>query len=308
MISSIKKFQSNPNSLLNNARMRFDNDGMQTIVVEGETDYRLFRQWLIEKNARLENVDGKQNVKDIWRKAKERKFSAIHCIADLDFDFVLRDDPIIDEQFIYVSIKDGNDDSDIECNDLESALIRSHSLSKVMSQKYKGKDLYQNFEVRIDELRENLRIAARDLGAFRAADQLLFLTRKVSAIGSKFTINEEFFDSVEVNIDFEKISSVLRRGSGVMGYGIDEVISNATKLAKKYAVGWQLCRGHDLTQMLAMHVSNLIHRDVSVREIEEDLRMACELEMINATRFGSRLLNIGKINGRPLLGVSPVTG
>jgi len=288
--------------------MRFDNDGMQTIVVEGETDYRLFRQWLIEKNARLENVDGKPNVKEIWRKAKERKFSAIHCIADLDFDFVLRDNPIIDEQFIYVSIKDGNSDADIECNDLESALIRSHSLSKVMSQKYRGNDLYQNFEMKIAELREHLRIAARDVGAFRAAEQLLFLTRKISAIGSNFTINEDFFDSIDINVDFEKLASFLRRGSGVIGYGIEEVISNATKLTKKYAVGWQLCRGHDLTEMLALHVSNIVGRKVSVREIEEDLRMACELEMINATRFGSRLLNIGKINGRPLLGASPVAG
>jgi hypothetical protein len=74
--------------------MRFDNDGMQTIVVEGETDYRLFRQWLIERNARIENVDGKSNVKEIWRKAKERRFISIHCIADLDFDLVLKDNQL----------------------------------------------------------------------------------------------------------------------------------------------------------------------------------------------------------------------
>ena len=53
MSSSIKKYQCQPNILLNIAKMRFDNDGMQTIVVEGETDYRLFRQWLIERNARI---------------------------------------------------------------------------------------------------------------------------------------------------------------------------------------------------------------------------------------------------------------
>ena len=306
MSSSIKKYQCQPNILLNIAKMRFDNDGMQTIVVEGETDYRLFRQWLIERNARIENVDGKSNVKEIWRKAKERRFISIHCIADLDFDLVLKDNPIIDDQFIYVSIKEGNSESDIECNDLESALIRSHSLTKVMSQKYRGLDLYQDFEVRIEELREQLRIAARNLGAYRAADQLLFLTRKISAIGGNFAINEDFYDSINVNVDSEKLSSLLRRGSNLSGYGIEEVISNATKLSNKYSTGWQLCRGHDLTEMLALHVSNIVKRNVTVREIEEDLRMACELEMINSTRFGARLLNIGKVNGRPLLGLSPI--
>ena len=168
MSSSLKKYQCQPNILLNIAKMRFDNDGMQTIVVEGETDYRLFRQWLIERNARIENVDGKSNVKEIWRKAKERRFISIHCIADLDFDLVLKDNPIIDDQFIYVSIKEGNSESDIECNDLESALIRSHSLTKVMSQKYRGLDLYQDFEVRIEELREQL----NELNAQKESDEI----------------------------------------------------------------------------------------------------------------------------------------
>ena len=95
-------------------------------------------------------------------------------------------------------------------------------------------------------------------------------------------------DDLTINFDLNCFDQ------GVIGYGIEEVISNATKLTKKYPVGWQLCRGHDLTEMLALHVSNIVGRKVSVREIEEDLRMACELEMINATRFGSLKLRIEK--------------
>ena len=255
------------------------------------------------------------HAKATSRVAKLDFLSFIHLIAQSPFFLMhsyscnaLNNFSFCALSFIYVSIKEGNSESDIECNDLESALIRSHSLTKVMSQKYRGLDLYQDFEVRIEKLREQLRIAARNLGAYRAADQLLFLTRKISAIGGNFAINEDFYDSINVSVDSEKLSSLLRRGSNFSGYGIEEVISNATKLSNKYATGWQLCRGHDLTEMLALHVSNLVKRNVTVREIEEDLRMACELEMINSTRFGARLLNIGKVNGRPLLGLSPIVG
>jgi len=303
-MSTLRKYQSNPSSLLNNAKMLFDNKGLQTIVVEGESDYRLLRQWLVDKNARLENVNGKPNVKEIWLKAKERRFTAVHCIADLDYDIVLKDDPIIDEQFIYVSILEGSNDNDIECNDLESALIRSRALSKVMSQKYRGAALYENFEERIYDLREKLRVSSLKIGAFRAASQQLWLAKKISAIDGEFRISEEFFDADNFQIDGEKLTSSVRNSSSLKGYAIEEIISKASHLELKYAAGWQLCRGHDLTTLLALHVTNIVERRVSPREIEEDLRMACELEMLSQTRFGARLLKIGSVTGRPLLKVS----
>lgn len=303
-MSTLRKYQSNPSSLLNNAKMLFDNKGLQTIVVEGESDYRLLRQWLVDENARLENVNGKPNVKEIWLKAKERRFMAVHCIADLDYDIVLKDDPIIDEQFIYVSMLEGSNDNDIECNDLESALIRSRALSKVMSQKYRGAALYENFEERIYDLREKLRVSSLKIGAFRAANQQLWLSKRISAIDGEFRISEEFFDADNFQINGEKLASFVRNSSSLKGYAIEEMISKASQLELKYTAGWQLCRGHDLTELLALHVTNIVERRVSSREIEEDLRMACELEMLSNTRFGSRLLKIGSVSGRPLLKVN----
>lgn len=284
--------------------MIFSSSGKQTVVVEGEADYRLFRQWLLEKNARLENVNGKPNVKLVWQEAKQRKFQSIHCLADLDYDLVVSDRPIFDSQFIYISLEGDSAAADAECNDIESTLIRSHALAKVMSQKYRGRELYDNFDFRIEDLRERLRIAASAIGAFRAADLHVQKSRRLSAIGGDLPIDDSFYDAESVFLDVKVLTSALSRSSRAGQGAMDEVIDVAGKLLKEYETGWKLCRGHDLTEMLAMHVSVLISRNVSQREIEEDLRMACELETIRSTRFGARLLRIGHATGKPLLGVA----
>lgn len=302
-MSSLRRFQCDKRRVVEQARMIFSSSGRQTVVVEGEADYRLFRQWLLEKNARLENVDGKHNVKLVWEESNQRSLKNIHCLADLDYDLLVSDRPIFDSQFIYVSLEGGLENADAECNDIESALIRSHALAKVMSQKYRGKELYEKFNDRIESLRERLRIAASSIGAFRAADLRVLKSRNRSAIGGDLTINDSFYDAKSVVLDVPILTAALSRSSRAGPSAMDEVIDIAGKLSIEYKAGWKLCRGHDLTEMLAMHVSILIDRRVSQREIEEDLRLACELDTIRATRFGEKLLQIGQSAGRPLLGV-----
>lgn len=305
-MSTLQRFQCDQRRVVQQAQMIFSSSGKQTFVVEGEADYRLFRQWLLEKNARLENVNGKPNVKLVWEEAKQRKFQSIHCLADLDYDLVINDRPIFDKQFIYVSLEDELPSADAECNDIESMLIRSHALAKVMSQKYRGKELYDNFDSRIEGLRNQLRVAASALGAFRAADLQVGKSRRCSAIGGDLSIADYFYDAELVFVDVKALTEALSRSSRAGRSAMDEVIDLAEKLLIKHESGWKLCRGHDLTEMLAMHVSTFIGRNVRQREIEEDLRMACELETIKSTRFGARLLQIGQAAGKPLLGVPSV--
>ena len=305
-MSTLRKYQFDHRTVVQKAQMFFSSSGRQTVVVEGEADYRLFRQWLLEKNARIENANGKPQVKLVWEEAKKRGFSSIHCLADLDYDLVVSDQPIFDDQFIYVSLEGELATADAECNDIESALIRSHALSKVMSQKYRGRELYENFDVRINDLRERLRVASASIGAFRAADLRVLKSRGRSAIGGELPIDESFYDANSVFLDVEILTKALRRSSRAGPGLMDEVIDTASSLTIKHGTGWQLCRGHDLTAMLAMHVSTGPGaRTVKQYEIEEDLRMACELETIRSTRFGARLMSIGQSTGKPVLGVLP---
>ncbi len=154
----------------------------------------------------------------------------------------------------------------------------------------------------MDDLREALRGAAATIGAFRAADQRVLKLRNRSPIGGDFFIDDGFFEAGPVRVNEQKLIDALRRSSRVGAGAMEEVVDIARQLSLEYSDGWQLCRGHDLSEMLARHVSILIDRNVSRREIEEDLRMACELDTIRATRFGAKLLRIGDSVGKPLLG------
>jgi len=301
-MSTLRRYQCDAARVVTNAKMIFSSSQRYTLVVEGEADLRLLRNWLNEKSARLEVVAGKENVKEVWHKAKSLKFSSMYCVADLDYDLVANYSPIIDSQFLYVSMESTNSVDDVECNDLEAALVRSNAFRKVMAQKCRSNDdTDKNFGEFVGSLRERLRIASRNIGAFRAADLCYRRVNGRSPIGGDLRISDVFFDGKTISVDIEALAESLLRSSRTASVAMEEVVDNARSLLLKFDSGWQLCRGHDLTEMLGLHLTDQLNRRVSAREVEEDLRMACELETLFQTRFGRRLQAIGSTLGRPLL-------
>lgn len=301
-MSTLRRYQYDAGRVVTTAKMIFNSSQLHTLVVEGEADFRLLRNWLNDKCARLEIVDGKDNVKAVWRRAKSLKFLPLHCLADLDYDLVADYTPIIDSQFVYVSMEGGQSPHEIECNDLESVLIRSSAFAKVLAQKYRRIDLEgENFHDIVEKLREKLRIASRNIGAFRAADLCYQRVNRRSAIGGEFGISEVFFDRVALTVNVDAVADALLKSSRLSLSAMEEVVAIARELLLKFDSGWQLCRGHDLTKILGIYLTDCLGRNVSAREVEEDLRMACELETLHQTRFGKRLQAIGSELGKPLL-------
>lgn len=300
-MSTLQRYQRDAGRILTSAKMIFSSSKKQTFVVEGESDLRLLRNWLNEKYVRIEAVNGRDNVKQVWREAKEKKFLPMYCLADLDYDLVADNNLINDPQFVYVSRNGTGSAHEAETNDLESTLIKSRAFSKVMAQKI-GSTLLNNdnFGTHVDQLREAIRAAASKIGAFRAAD---FRYRRIngkSPIGSNFEITDVFFNEVTLEVDVDALVNSLLRSSRSTGYAMEEVITIAYRLLEEFESGWQLCRGHDLTEILSRHLSNQLNRRVQRKEVEEDLRMACELDTLYQTGFGNRLKEISKSLGVPI--------
>ena len=294
-MSTLRPYQCNPSDVIQNAKMIYAASERYTFVVEGDADLRFFKQWMVDDTARLVNVRGKEKVKAVWKLAKERRFLPIYCLANLDFDFVINNRQIVDSQFVYISMQEGGVSSNVECNDLDAALIRSHAFLKVMMRKIGNKDLNgDHLEMRVGDLREKLRVAARNLGAFRAADQNCILKTGRSPIGGDFAISDLFFNAETVFIDTEKVKQVLRRSSRQGNSAMEDLIEIAEKLLRDFDSGWHLCRGHDLTCMLANHLTKVAGRNVAPGDIERDLSEAFELEMVWQTRFGMKLKQIGE--------------
>lgn len=281
--------------------MIFSASGKFTLILEGDDDVRLFKPWLVDGNASVRRVDGKVNVYEVWRKSLVAKAESIVCIADADYDVMEGKPPPSSERFILVSVRAGDGPNSIECNDIESALIRSDALLKVMANKYRGADLYGDcFVERIHELREKLRCAARNIGAFRAADRISYASNGRSPIGGELRV-EDYFDPHGIELDVKKLAWALGRSSRAGQPAMDAIIERGWRLLDEFDKGWQLCRGHDLTEMLALHLSTFFDRRVSRREVEEDLRLACELRMLNETAFGRALRKLEESHSRQLL-------
>jgi hypothetical protein len=301
-MSSLRRYQCDPGRVIATAKMIFGSSQKHTLVVEGEADLRLLQNWLNDKCARLETVNGKDNVKEVWRKAKAMRFAGVHCLADLDYDLVANYSPIIDSQFVYVSMEGGQSANEIECNDLESALIKSNAFRKVIVQKLPPKELVeQDINSLVTTLRESLRVASRNIGAFRAADLCYRRSNGNSPIGGDLNIADLYFDRATIRVDIEALTQSLLRSSRTSRYAMEEVVDMARNLLVQYDAGWQLCRGHDLTEMLGIYLTDRLGRPVSTREVERDLRMACELQTLYQTRFGKRLQEISNDLGKPLL-------
>lgn len=301
-MSTIQRYALNPSRLVQEARMIFSSKQKYTLVVEGETDYRLLRQWLVDSNARITKVDGKPKVIDVWNEAEKQNVDKIICLADVDYDCVINEAQINNDRFIYVSTGLSTNATDIESIDIESTLVRSGAFLKLMSNKFSGSDLFDNnFSILVSNIRENLRKASSDLGAFRAADMAYVKAYGKSAIGPKFPVTDVYFDAVGLKVDIDKIKSLLIRSTNLGRNAMEEVIEKAEKLRSEFGDGWQLCKGHDLTEMLALYLSSYMRRKVSSREVEEDLRLACELNLLKRTRFGEQIIRLEEKVGKPFL-------
>jgi len=157
-----------------------------------------------------------------------------------------------------------------------------------------------NFGAYVDKLRETIRAAASKIGAFRAADFCYRQINGKSPIGSNFEITDVFFNDEDLEVDVDALVNSLQRSSRSTGYAMEEVITIAHRLRGEFESGWQLCRGHDLTEILSRHLSHTLGRRVRRKEVEEDLRMACELDTLYQTGFGNRLKEISKSLGIPI--------
>lgn len=303
-MSSLRPYAISPERIVSEARMNFSGKGKYTFVVEGESDFRLLRQWLIEEEAVIKKVDGKPNAVEVWNRAVG-KCAGVVCVVDMDYDPLIGSTLVDNERFIYVSGSSKAEGVTVDGIDLEATLMRSSAFAKFLINRYRGADLHGDLSDTIRKLRERLRAAARDLGAVRAADARSHLRCGRSTVGGNLDVDELFFDAKEVRVRIEDLSKLLLRSSRTGSNEMEALLEDASRLRETYASGWELCRGHDLSQMLALHLGIVLNRRVSRQDVEIGLREACELEVLESTHFGDRLSRLREVTGKELFGHPP---
>jgi len=296
-MKKLRDYQNHIAGINERARMINSSNQKITIIVEGESDKIFFEQWLNDQNARIHFVEGKDYVYEVWENSLKRNFNSIICIVDIDYDKYLPVNKIFNDRFIYISLSKPNDKNSIECNDLESALIKSEALKKLCLNKFPSMFIRKNANLSnyINSLRTNLVNSAALLGSYRLINQIQYNICGQVYFES-FKVDEIFFDPRNNEIKLDQFKKYIE--SKICGdYQKEDLHGKAEKIYNESTNPWELARGHDMSEMLSIHLSYLNEkfstrskkRYISVYEVEQDLRMCFDGQMVKNTVFGKNI-------------------
>jgi hypothetical protein len=260
--------------------------GKYFVIVEGQSD-KDFLGPRMAGRAHVEQLDGRDEVEKACDDLRRHGCSDFVALLDADFNEAVginQRAPYV----VYVSISDQQTDSTI---DLESTLIRTRALRQVC-----GEVLGNGIQARggpaafTDDIRESLRVAAGEVGAFRAAVMRIFTEqRKIQGVGELSDSDWEAIVDLDTGrVDHAGLERVMMgKVRNVEKYR--DVQSRARDFRMDYGGGWLLCRGHDMTQLLSLRLSRLRGRHISQKDVESMLLNRFNGDVFKETAFGERL-------------------
>jgi hypothetical protein len=280
---SLRPWAEQPNRVINLVRM---SPRTRFLLVEGRTDH-LFLRRHVDYRVGIECLGGRAEVSDACRTLEQTGANNFLGLIDADFDHVVGLATSC-SRLVYVSLAETESESTI---DLESTLIRTRALRQVCGEALGNRIRELGGPLKFSNtVRESLRVAVAAVGAFRAAVMSVFAERRViQPIGE--LSDEEWTVFVEARtgtLDRPSLESVMQsRVRNVLTF--PEVRQRARDYEATWGSGWLLCRGHDLTQLLAIRLSNLCGRLIEAVEVEAMLRNAYAGKLDEETAFGRRL-------------------
>lgn len=231
------------------------------IIVEGETDIRLFRKILNHEKLEIESVDGKKRLIEVMKKLLPDFKSSILGICDADHDHLFQ---LLDERSRYsIYITDQHD--------AEVMLLNSPALDSFINE-FTTKEHAST-------------IGAKILPAVFDSAYTIGLIRWINAdehLNINFKgLNFSLFTSTEgisVTIDAEKlISELIIRSKNKLENCTKEYLNQKIEeYNKKQGCKFQVCCGHDLTNILSMiyrQPSISIDTNMDAKKIESTLRV-----------------------------------
>ena len=256
------------------------------VVVEGESELDLLKPHICGR-AQIENVNGRPNVQKAWRILDSRGTKNFLAMVDADFDEVVGRNRAA-SRLVYVSVADNRGDSAI---DLEAALIRTRALQDLCETVIGEPLIRLGGPVRYTEqLREATRKAAVAVGAFRAAVMDVFEDcGSIQGIGE--LTGDEWSTVVNADtgaLDRQALEDVVKsRVQNVLTY--PDVRQRANDFETNEGTGWLLCRGHDMTEILALRFSRLTGGHVTRADVEKVLCSDYRGNLLTETAFGAKL-------------------
>lgn len=232
------------------------------LIVEGESDFKLFKRFIKENNCEVKFVNGKENVIQAIDSLNKTKTEGVLGIVDSDFDKIIDKIKLNTHNLLTT-----------DTHDIETMIIKSKALEDFLDE-YTNKIKFDKF---INEKKNNFRNILLTLGT------VIGMVRYIS-------IKEEFnlkFDGIEYNrfinyvnfsINEEDLIKEVINNTENCRVTCEEIKTKLETLESKSMDFWQISCGHDLTQLISISFNNTLRgykdNELGSNEVERILRLA----------------------------------
>ena len=232
------------------------------LIVEGESDTSFFLFLADMNSCRLFVAKGKDNVLATVQIIRKAQYPGVSAIVDADFWNLEGKLPSLTD--VYVT----------DTHDLETMMLRTAAYQKVLLRHdfcpvgavEIGMD---QFQLRAAELMTDMLAVALRIGYLRWVSIRNGLRIRFSEISLRRCLDLGSF-----RLDDERLETEILRSSDASAGSWGQIRAEADRLEDEGHDPWQVCRGHDLTEMLALRLSRSRPNPLTRRDIEKDLSAA----------------------------------
>ncbi len=244
------------------------------VIVEGDTDSRLYKNFFDKYKCQIVVAEGKENALGAIQKLNNEGALGVLCIVDADYHYIEHDEEL-----------DSNNICITDFHDIEITLFESQSLEKLINE-YGSNSKIKKRNLDLNSLRNWIYESSSYIGALR----LYSLRNKLGLSFKQLKEgNYSFVCKKTLKIALDKFISIITNTSQFPQLDSSILKTQINDIIKQEHDKRQLCSGHDVCAVLSIalkkiigtHNSNLFNKN----DVEKFLRMSFEEQYFHQTNL-----------------------
>jgi hypothetical protein len=278
-----------PDEIANWIMMGNNQRARGALIVEGESDTSVFLFLADTHHCRLFIAEGKKNVIDAIAIVQRSRYPGVVAVVDADFWNLDGVKPSLPDVFI------------TDTHDLETMMLSTRAYHKLLvlyrvcslgTVEIKDEEL----SLRGKDILDRIQGTALRLGYIRWASLKYGLRIRFKELPLRRCI-----DPRALRIEEERLETEITRASDAGAGSWVQISARAEGLRDHGHDPWQVCRGHDITEILSVYLENSLRRPVSRTEVEIQLAACYDSRDFAQSTLYTELSSWEVRNGRPLL-------
>ena len=259
--------QPSESSIASAIMMKQDSNRKSFLIVEGDTDYRIFRKLRHNRECSIIIAGAKSFVIKAIKELDKRNFKAALAIVDADFEYL--------QGYIYES-----------CNllrtetcDMDALMLKTESLDTILTENTIREKIDKFTKTK--DIRSILLKEGKKVGIFRylgVNDKNPFSIKKLEF--------EKFVDIRTLEVNIQKLLGYLIKKYPKRQFDKENMLDRFNTENKKIDDPWLVCNGHDMVELLFIgykHIFGMNVGQLSPEALSAMLRLSFNFDIFSKT-------------------------